>query len=228
MEWTVEHDVLFCREVIAFDLYHYKSGSKERGQCLDRISESLNSIENPYFKVDQRALRDRIKKLLKSYVDKRNKEEKASGVDVEHTELDDLLLDIFERQNQAEADAVEASDTKNKKLDQEKLAAEETRRVSVERLSETKKRQNDSESDDISPKTKKSRSSGSDTVAYLRDKTDKDFVLRGEEISLRKEELELNKSREEASQRQLQMLIQNSQQQTNALMLLIGKITEKL
>ena len=228
MEWTVEHDVLFCREVIAFDLYHYKSGSKERGQCLDRISESLNSIENPYLKVDQRALRDRIKKLLKSYVDKRNKEEKASGVDVEHTELDDLLLDIFERQNQAEADAVETSDTKNKKLDQEKLAAEETRRVSMERLSETKKRQNDSESDDISPKTKKSRSSGSDTVAYLRDKTDKDFVLRGEELSLRKEELELNKSREEASQRQLQMLIQNSQQQTNTLMLLIGKITEKL
>ena len=98
----------------------------------------------------------------------------------------------------------------------------------MERLSETKKQDKMILSDDISPKTNKSRSSGSDTVAYLRDKTDKDFVLRGEELSLRKEELELNKSREEASQRQLQMLIQNSQQQTNALMLLIGKITEKL
>ena len=154
-------------------------------------------------------------------------EEKASGINVEPNEIDDLLLDMFERQKQAEADAEEATDTKNKKLDQEKFAAEETRRVSMERLSETKKRQIDDESDDSSPKTKKSRSSGSDTVAYLRDKTEKDFCLRGEELALRKAELELNKSREEASQKQLQMLIQNSQQQTNALMLLIGKIAEK-
>ena len=57
---TMEHDVLFCRELIAFDLYQYKSGSKERGQCLDRISESLNSIANPYLKVDQRALRVKV------------------------------------------------------------------------------------------------------------------------------------------------------------------------
>ena len=33
MEWTTEHDMIFCREVIAFDLYHYKLGSQERGQC---------------------------------------------------------------------------------------------------------------------------------------------------------------------------------------------------
>ena len=93
----MEHDVLFCRELIAFHLYQYKSGSQERVQYLDRISENLNSIANPYLKVDQRALRDRIEKLLK-HVQKRNKEEKASGIDVEPTEIDDLLLDIFERQ----------------------------------------------------------------------------------------------------------------------------------
>ena len=125
MEWTKEHDMLFCREVIAFDLYQYKPGSKERGQCLDRIAESLNSIEEPWFKIDQRSLRDRIKKLLKLYVEKRNKEMRASGVEVEHTELDDLLLDIHERQQQAEAEAAEASEANNKKLDKERQEAEE-------------------------------------------------------------------------------------------------------
>ena len=94
MEWTTEHDILFCRKVIAFDLYQCKPGSKERGQCLDRIAENLNSTEEAWYKVDQRSLRDRTKKLLKLYVEKRNKEMPASGVEVEHTELDDLLLDI--------------------------------------------------------------------------------------------------------------------------------------
>ena len=94
MEWTTKHDMLFWGEVIAFDLYQYKPGSKDRGQCLERIAESLNGNEERWFKVDQRSLRDRIKKLLKLYVEKRKKEMQASGVEVEHTELDDLLLDI--------------------------------------------------------------------------------------------------------------------------------------
>ena len=71
MEWTTEHGMLSCWEVKAFDLYQYKPGSKERGKCLDRIAESLNSTEQPWFKVDQRLLRDRIKKLLKLYVEKK-------------------------------------------------------------------------------------------------------------------------------------------------------------
>ena len=61
------------REVVAFDLYQYKPGSKERGQCLDRISESLNSFKEPWFKVDQKSLKDRIRKLLKIYVEKKAK-----------------------------------------------------------------------------------------------------------------------------------------------------------
>ena len=42
---------------------------------------------------------------------------RASGVEVERTKLDDLLLDIHERQQQAEAEAAEASEANNKKLD---------------------------------------------------------------------------------------------------------------
>ena len=45
IEWTTEHDIIFFREIIAFDLYQYKPGSKERRQCLDRTAEILSSIE---------------------------------------------------------------------------------------------------------------------------------------------------------------------------------------
>ena len=125
MEWTSEHEILLCREVIAFELYTHKPGSKERGQCLDRISESLNSIEDLYFKVDQRSVRDKLKKLLKKYVHDKNEQEKASGIEVQHTEMDDLLLEIYELQQQCEKDAAAASEEKVKKQDQERQAAEE-------------------------------------------------------------------------------------------------------
>lgn len=72
---------------------------------------------------------------------------RASGVEIEHTELDDLLLDIHERQQQVEA--TEASEANNKKLDKERQEAEETRRLSIERLSETQKRRNFTQAEEI-------------------------------------------------------------------------------
>ena len=53
-------------------------------------------------------------------MEKRNKEMQDPEAEVEHTELDNLLLDIHERQQQAEAEAAEASEANNKKLDKER------------------------------------------------------------------------------------------------------------
>ena len=105
--------------------------------------------------------------------------------------------------------------------DQHELAAEEIRACSVERLSETPEKNLDKEdhadqSQKISSNNTR-RSSGGDTVAYLRKKTEKNFALRQEEINLRKQELDIAKSKEEASQKQIAQLIENSQQQTNML-----------
>ena len=123
MEWTDQHEVWFCREVIAFELF--MSGSKEHGQCYYRIAESLNAVKDVYFKVDQRALRSRIKKLLKLYVSKKNREKKASGVEVGHSELDDLMLDIYDQHKQIENETSEASEKVKVAKDQDKLATEE-------------------------------------------------------------------------------------------------------
>ena len=76
MVWTEDHEGAFYREVRLRDLYQYKDGSSERGQCLDRIAESLNALPTFWFKVDQGALRDKLNKLLKGYTSKRNKEDR--------------------------------------------------------------------------------------------------------------------------------------------------------
>ena len=67
MIWSKEHE-------LRDDIYQHIDGSRERGQCFDRIAESLNSVTTIGFKVDQRALRDKIKKLLQLYFTIRNKE----------------------------------------------------------------------------------------------------------------------------------------------------------
>ena len=86
----------------------------------------------------------------------------------------------------------------------------------MERLSETKKRQAEETSEEeITPK--RNRSSGGDTISYLREKSEKDFKLREEELRLRREELEVTKAREKA-------LID----QSNAMMQLLSKLSDKL
>ena len=144
-----------------------KDGSRERGQCPDRISESLNAVPRLWFNVYQRTLRDKLNKLLKDYISKRNKEERDTGIGPEHRELDDLLQDICERKQEAEATYAEKNLEKAKKIEEERDTAEKIRRTS--------------------------KSSGGDTIAYVREKAEKDFKLREEELKLRREELELNK-----------------------------------
>ena len=117
----LQHEVLFWREVIAFELFTHKPGSKEHGECYDRITESLNTVKDVYFKKDQRALRDRIKKHLKFHVSKRNREEKASRFEAEHSELDDLKLDIYNQNKQTEKETSEASEKVKIVKDQDKL-----------------------------------------------------------------------------------------------------------
>ena len=73
MVWTGDHKFLFGREVKLRDLYQYIDGSRERGQCLDRIVESPNGVPALLFKVEQRALRDKLNNHLNGYISKRNK-----------------------------------------------------------------------------------------------------------------------------------------------------------
>ena len=102
MIWSKEHKLTLCREIVLHDMYQHKDDSRERGQCLDRIAESLNFVTVIWFKIDQRALRDKIK-LLQLYVTNRNKGECSSGISPEHTELDDLLQENYERKKESEA-----------------------------------------------------------------------------------------------------------------------------
>ena len=189
MEWTNQHDVLFSTGVIAFELLTHKPDSKEAGQCYDQIAEILNAVKYVYFKVDQGAWRARTKKLLKMLVCKRKRDEKTSRVEVEHSQLNDLLLDIYDQHKQIENETSEASEKVKVAKEQDKLAAEEICACAVEWISETCKRNLDKVDHGDQPQkissNNKGRSSGGGNIAYLREKNWKIlcFTSRGDKYS---------------------------------------------
>ena len=122
-----------------FELKKYKLGSRERGNCLDRIAESLNQIQEPFFNVSQKSIRDRLKILERDFKRKDRFERNASGISPEKSEIDVIMEDYLERKEDQERELEKISD----KTAKEKASAEEMRNKAMERLGETKKRTGD-------------------------------------------------------------------------------------
>ena len=89
--------MLFLREILLSDLFHYRKGSDERGQVWDNIANRLNALEVPKFHVNQRYLRDKLNKLLKWFKKKDREELSSSGIDPELDEKSELLEEIVEK-----------------------------------------------------------------------------------------------------------------------------------
>ena len=65
LKWTKDH-IIFLRELLLFEPWNYKYGSKERGNYWERISESLNQLTDISFKVTQRSVQDHYQRLEKT------------------------------------------------------------------------------------------------------------------------------------------------------------------
>lgn len=212
-EWSEQHDDLLLREVLVVEPFKYKPGSPRRGQAWTQIADILNSIEEPKFRVNQRAVRDRYNLLEKGFKKKISEEERASGINPpELTDLELAIQEIIEKSCNAANEYTQCN------TDNEKQKAEEMRRKSLETFSETKARL-DCSDDDI-PKAKKSRGSGSETMAFLSKKAESDLELRREELRLKHEELAQQKE-----ERQNQTLMLNQQQ--NTLSTLVQQMTQQ-
>ena len=145
MNWTFQHDVMLCREILVVEPFRFKHGSRERGQAWEKIANSLNDIERPKFNVDQRAVRDHFLKLERAYRRKMAQEERASGINTENTELDDAMEEIVKKSQAAEEEQGKMDESKRKNVEMEKATAESVRKSSMERLRETRERESNAE-----------------------------------------------------------------------------------
>lgn len=185
MMWTSQHDILLCREILLVEPYNHKPSTRERGQAWDTIAGDLNCITEVVFNVSKRSVRDRYNLLLEKFKKQERYLQRASGIEFEEDELDQLLRELVEKTQ--EAAVVHEKNNFEKKLavENDKAAALDQRNKAMESLGETKKRK--SLIDDESPQ-RKSRSTGSETLTYLREKAERDQEMRQEDMRFRREE----------------------------------------
>ena len=192
MYWTKDHDLLLIREVLAVDPYSQLKGSRERAKLWEEIAMSLNSVSVPQFSVTVRSVRDRVNLvLIKKHKKKVVEENKASGITPNEPSEFELGMDeICENAEAADRDQQVISEEKKANLEKEKKQVEDMRAKALEKVGETKKRVavSDDGSGEPGKKEKRSRRSGTETIAYLKEKSAKELQIRQEELELRKEE----------------------------------------
>ena len=169
----------------------------------------------------------------------------------DETELEMALSEIIEKEQAADLERKEYTNTFTKKNENDKASAEESRLKALERLDQTKKRNADSCDEVIKPKSR----STTEAVQILKEKFENEKEFRKEEMKLKMKEQEnkaaqhqmlIDKQRQnqqeyqdvmkmmaEQQQRQeqqlqnFQMLFLQQQQQSQMLMSLLEKVMLK-
>ena len=221
--------------------YYYSSpldinkGLKKGGNAWKHISENLNQIRSEQFKVDQRAVRERFG-VLKAHTEAKNREELiASGIAPECTPVEQAVEDILEQMKECEKHFEEEENTKNGKSENEKRAAEEMRLKAMETYAESKKRKGSEENEEKDIKLKKSRSSGSDTLVYLKEKAESEKEFKLQELEIKKKKYELQEAQHQIMQEQQQQMFsvlkeqaQLQQQQSQQMFTLMSGVLKNL
>ncbi|KAL9954111.1 hypothetical protein ACROYT_G041607 [Oculina patagonica] len=207
MKWSEEHDRMLCTEVLVLEPWKFPKQSKERGEVWGEVALRLNGTNYPKFKVSKRSVRERLTLLVNKYKEKMRKEEQGSGIECDdETELEKALSEIIEKEQAADLERKQNSNTLTKKNESDKASAEESRLKAMERLGQTKKRNADASSDQVTPP--KSRKSTTEAVQILKEKYENEKEIRKEEMEIKKKEQE-NK----AAEHQMLMVQQRHSQQ---------------
>ena len=189
MSWTEEKDVLFCREILVSKLFNTKKSSPGRGQVWNDIAGNLCQLQQPTFRVNIKSVRNHYNKLVMGYKRKMRDELNASGLSPEEREIDKLLEEIVGKEMALEAENENIDNENNRRMQAEKVAADDMRRKAMETKAQTQKRK--AEESNKTPK-KKRRSNGNETIAYndLQEKTEIEMKVRKEKMELKKAEVE--------------------------------------
>ena len=188
MVWTDVKDELLCREILLCEPYKFKARTKERENVWKIIANNLNIMADKNFAVDQRAVRERFTLIAEKFEKKIKEQEKASGIaPPELSKLEQALEEIISRMREAHHE-VDANDSK---IGDDKRKAEDVRQKALETFAQTKKRKSlGLDDDETLTSSKRSRSAGTDTLIYLREKSENDQRLKEEELELKKRKQE--------------------------------------
>ena len=201
-----------------------KEENNTRSKMWETVAEHLSLIDQPKFKVAVHSVRDRYLLISRKYRKRMEEEKRASGIAPEQSELDVLLEELIELEDSSEEQRQSEGQENSKKIERDRAMAMDMRLKAMEKLSETQKRKAQDANDE--PK-KKSRKSGSDTIAYLREKHEQEMELRRQELDLKKQQHEEERKKQDENSKRQEDMMRLMAQQNKMMMDLIGKLVGK-
>mgnify|MGYP002259925418 FL=1 len=100
MEWTQDHDLVLCRELLVINPFQAKYKTTARAKLWDQAAENLAKTTRPAFKksLDKRAVQERYRLLTEKFKKRMAKERIESGINPTMSELDVLVEELVERE----------------------------------------------------------------------------------------------------------------------------------
>ena len=168
----------------------YAKKQSDRVAAWRTIASNPNGNKQGGFKVTERSCRDRFKRIMEEFENKEQVEKKASGIDADYDELDQLCQDIKERMEEVSS----------------------MRQMAMETVAETKRRKS-------TGGAQPPRRRGADTMQFLQEshqirsqQLKAEQALRERELQLKEAELRQTKQQQ---QQQQQLMLQMLQQLTD-------------
>lgn len=186
--WKKQHELCLLKEVTCVEPYAKKQS--DRVAAWRTIASNPNGNKQGGFKVTERSCRDRFKRIMEEFENKEQVEKKASGIDAEYDELDQLCQDIKERMEEVSS----------------------MRQMAMETVAETKKRKS-------TGGAQPPRRRGADTMQFLQESLQIRSQQLKAEQALRERELQLKEAElrqtQQQQQQQQQLMLQMLQQLTD-------------
>ena len=186
--WKKQHELCLLKEVTCVEPYAKKQS--DRVAAWRTIASNPNGNKQGGFKVTERSCRDRFKRIMEEFENKEQVEKKASGIDADYDELDQLCQDIKERMEEVSS----------------------MRQMAMETVAETKRRKS-------TGGAQPPRRRGADTMQFLQEshqirsqQLKAEQALRERELQLKEAELRQTKQQQ---QQQQQLMLQMLQQLTD-------------
>ena len=141
MTWTDEKDFIMLTAMAGEGVFDAKVGSRERGSTWKSVATSLNCHSAQGVNVNQRSMRDRFNILAKRVKAKLSKEERErGGGESGLSETERLAEELIVLSEESEKRNEDQSEAKREAMANENKQALEMRDRALERLGETRKR----------------------------------------------------------------------------------------
>lgn len=194
-KFSKEGDIFLIKEVLLQKPFQHKSHTVLRSKAWEKVVESLKSSG---VRVSTRCVKDRYNILIERFKKKNSRELRASGIEVEYDELDNLLQDAVDM----ERDLCALREEQTQKQEQDRKTAELMRKRCLETMKDDecyvskKKRCN---------KTESAESNTSYIVDYLEAKKGGKEEEEGKKYQLKEKKLKLKEKELELKERELNL-----------------------